>query len=152
MNDSSKDKGNDNRYGKKKSPLEWARFWFSKLAKFHSIHDPAVWRFSEQHVIDFLRSKLKAGVPAKNRLMIVKGLILYRNNIYRSPEPRLEHIRATLQELTVRESMPQDVTIRVFDPSVDLRVLCRPFGPLFFRLVGPGPDGPGSSCVSPPGL
>ena len=138
MNDSSKDKGNDNRYGKKKSPLEWARFWFSKLAKFHSIHDPAVWRFSEQHVIDFLRSKLKAGVPAKNRWMIVKGLILYRNNIYRSPEPRLEHIRATLQELTVRESMAQDVSIRVVDPSIDLSVIVSALRAFVFPFNGSG--------------
>ena len=87
----------------KKSPDDWARFWFAQLARFHQVNDSATWTFSEEQVIDFLRSKLKSGVPAWKRAMIVKGLIGYRNRVLRSTEPRLEHLRAKLQEIAVRE-------------------------------------------------
>ncbi len=92
----------------KKSPVDWARFWFSSLAKFHRVHDPATWTFSEDHAIAFLRFKLNSGMPTWKRLMIVKGLILYRNKLLRSQEPRLEHIRAKLQEISVRERNETD--------------------------------------------
>ena len=92
----------------KKTPLEWARFWFAQLAKFHRVHDPAQWVFSEDHVVAFLRAKLQTGMPAWKRLMIVKGLILYRNKFLRSPEPRMEHMRAKLQEISVRERNQND--------------------------------------------
>lgn len=110
MNDSLTSQSDNNTVdsGKKNSPTDWARFWFSKLARFHRVHDPAKWIFAEQDVIGFLRSKLKTGMPAWKRLMIEKGLILYRNKFLRSPEPRLEHIRAKLQELAVRERTPHD--------------------------------------------
>ena len=87
----------------KKSPLDWARFWHSQLAKFHQVRDSAAWAFTEEEVIAFLRSKLQSGTPAWKRVMIVKGLILYRNKFLRTAEPRLEHLRAKLQEVSVRE-------------------------------------------------
>ena len=94
--------------GSKKTPVEWARFWFSKLAQFHKVHDPAKWRFSEEDVIAFLRFKLKQSVPAWKRLKIVQGLICYRNTFLKSHEPAMEHIRATLQEWTLREAEKSD--------------------------------------------
>ena len=89
-----------------KGPVDWARIWFSRLAHFHGVHDPAKWVFSEAEVVAFLRAKLKQGMPAWKRLMIVKGLILYRNKFLRSKEPRLEHMRVKLQELSVGERNP----------------------------------------------
>jgi len=106
MNDSLA--GNAQAETGKKTPIDWARFWFAKLAKFHQVHDPSAWTFTEDHVVSFLRSKLKSGVPTWKRLMIVKGLILYRNKFLRSKEPRLEHVRAKLQEISVRERNAND--------------------------------------------
>ena len=34
-----------------KSKEDWARFWFSKLAKHHRVHDPAKWSFTAEDVI-----------------------------------------------------------------------------------------------------
>ena len=82
---------------------DWARIWFDKLVRFHQVNDPIRWKFTEEDVIAFLRSKLKAGVPAWKRLKIVQGLIEYRNRVMRSSTPRLEPIRSKLQEIAVRE-------------------------------------------------
>ena len=51
------------------------RIWFSSLARFHRIADPAEWQFDEEHVIAFLRAKLEVDMPTMKRLQIVKGLI-----------------------------------------------------------------------------
>ena len=40
---------------------DWARIWFSKLAKFHKVHDAKKWRFQQDDVVAFLKSKVKAG-------------------------------------------------------------------------------------------
>ena len=92
---------NRGRAGKqgKPTPTDWARIWFDKLAKFHQINDPQRWAFSDQDVIALLRYKLKQGVPAWKRLKIVQALIHYRNHVLQSKSPRLEPIRAKLQEL-----------------------------------------------------
>lgn len=42
---------------------EWGVIWFEQLASFHRVADRQSWQFTEQHVIDFLRSRLKKGVP-----------------------------------------------------------------------------------------
>lgn len=87
---------------------DWGRIWFEKLARFHQVQQPLGWEFDEQDVIDFLRSKLKAGVPAWKRLRIVEGLISYRNRVRRSETPRLEPIRQKLQEIVLRERHRDD--------------------------------------------
>ena len=87
----------------KKTAEDWARIWFSKLAKFHNIKSKAEWLFTPDEVIAFLRARLKNGTPAWKRLMIVKSLIVYRNMILRSKTPNLENIRAKLQELVAKE-------------------------------------------------
>ena len=81
----------------KRSYVDWARYWFAQLAKYHRVHDPAKWSFTEDDVVAFLRSKLKAGVPSWKRVLIVKGLIDYRNKFLRSKYPKLKHIRANLK-------------------------------------------------------
>ena len=73
---------------KRKSPEDWAKIWFAKLAKFHGIKNKECWEFTAEQVIAFLRSKVKAGAPAWKRLMIVKSLIVYRNLFLKSKTPK----------------------------------------------------------------
>jgi len=94
--------------GKRSGQGDWASIWFAKLAHFHRINQPEHWQFTEQHVIEFLRSKLKSGMPAWKRVKIVDGLIEYRNRVRQSQAPRLEPIRAKLQEIALREQYPDD--------------------------------------------
>ena len=77
-------------------------------ARFHKAHDPATWRFTEAHVIAFLRAQMKAGEPAWKRVMMVNGLINYRKWFLKSHEPALEHIRGTLQKWALREREKED--------------------------------------------
>ena len=87
---------------------KFARIWFSSVAKFHRIENPNSWQFTEADVIDFLRSKLKANMPTVKRLYIVKGMIWYRNHVRKSTTPRLEPIRAKLQQILAEEKFEQD--------------------------------------------
>jgi len=88
---------------KRPTRQEWGDIWFGKLAQFHQVSDPQHWQFTDQHVIAYLRSRLKAGVPAWKRLKIVEGLICYRNTRRKSAEPKLEPIRSKLIELAAAE-------------------------------------------------
>ena len=47
-------------------------------------------------------------MPAAKRLKIVEGLICYRNRVLKSKQPRLEHIRAKLQEIALAEKWNND--------------------------------------------
>lgn len=82
---------------------QYARIWFMSMAKFHNIRDPATWDFTEAHVIAFLRSKLKQGMPAWKRLKVVEGVIWYCDQVKKSAAPRLETVRAKLRELAAKE-------------------------------------------------
>lgn len=82
---------------------KWARIWFASLARFHNIEDPGNWNFSDRDVIAFLRSCLAEGMPTRKRLNVVEGLILYRDQIRRSAQPRLEPLRIKLRERMHRE-------------------------------------------------
>lgn len=59
-------------------------------------------------MIHFLRSKVKARVPAWKRLKIVDGLICYRNRRLQSQSPELESIRAALQQRAIDEKHRED--------------------------------------------
>ena len=100
--------GTSTETGPKKDREFYARLWFSALAQFHQVNEPGNWQFTEQHVIDFLRSKLKQGMPSWKRLKIVEGLLWYRNHIRKTSTPRLEVIRATLQKRVHDEKLAQD--------------------------------------------
>ncbi len=95
--------GSTNEGGSKKDPEFYARLWFDALARFHRVGDPGNWQFTEQDVIDFLRSKLKQGMPTWKRLKIVEGILWYRNHVRKSATPRLEMIRSTLQRIDLNE-------------------------------------------------
>jgi len=57
---------------------KWAEIWFAKLCRFHNQPKDAGWQFTADHVIAYLRSKVKSGYPAWKRLMIVEGLINFQ--------------------------------------------------------------------------
>jgi hypothetical protein len=86
-----------------RTPDEWAAFWFVQVAQFHQVGSPADYQFDKRQVITFMRAKLKANMPAWKRLKIVEGWIRYRNRVGLSKDPRLERIRAKLQELVIAE-------------------------------------------------
>lgn len=89
----------------------YARYWFSAMARFHRVQNPENWEFSEEDLIAFLRSKLKTNVPAWKRLKIVEGVIWYRDNVRKSSVPRLERVRAKLQQIAAQEVGRDSATI-----------------------------------------
>ncbi len=115
--------GSPTRAASKSSGQEdWARIWFGKLAGFHRVNQPEHWQFTEQHVIEFLRSRLRTGMPAWKRVKIVEGLIEYRNRVRQSQTPRLEPIRAKLQDIALREQYQDDgETIEEIAGKIDPR-------------------------------
>ena len=54
---------------------KWANIWFDKLCRFHHRPNDSKWRFTVDHVIAFLQSKVKAGYPAWKRLKIVEWFL-----------------------------------------------------------------------------
>jgi hypothetical protein len=88
--------------------LKWPRIWFRSLADFHQIADPKAWSFTEQDVIGFLRACRDQGMPSGKRLKIVESLIRYRNEVLKSSQPRMEMIRAKLQEIVARERIESE--------------------------------------------
>ena len=88
---------------------KYAHFWFASFCKFHNIPDSESqhWDFDKEHVLAFLRHKLANNEPTWKRLKIVHGLIWYRNHIRRSRTPRLEDLRAKLQEKLINETFEQ---------------------------------------------
>lgn len=101
---------------------DWAKIWFDQLARFHRVYQPEHWQFTEQDVIEFLRSRLKAGMPAWKRLRIVEGLIEYRDRVRQCQTPRMEPIRAKLQEIALREQhQDRGETIEEIAGKIDSR-------------------------------
>ena len=97
-----------NQHVQQKSREQWAKIWFTKLREFHLRNGRENWQFDADHVIMFLRAKLTAGMPGWKRLKIVEGLICYRNGVLKTSEPKLEPIRAKLQEIVVAEKHRDD--------------------------------------------
>lgn len=93
--------------GRQELAEKYSRVWFTGMAKFHGVPHPETWEFDETHVIAFLRSRLQQGMPTWKRLKAVEGIIWYRNRIRKSATPRLEPIRAKLQEILVAEKHRQ---------------------------------------------
>ena len=75
-----------------------ARVWFASMANYHCINNRDGWRFDEDDVISFLKSKVEQKMPTWKRLGIVNSLIWYRNNVRKTDQPSLEMIRTKLQE------------------------------------------------------
>jgi len=66
--------------GQQETDEKFGHLWFASLARFHKVRNSHTWDFDNDHVIEFLRSKLSEKMPTWKRLKIVQGLIWYRNN------------------------------------------------------------------------
>jgi len=89
--------------GQQETDEKFGRLWFASLARFHKVRKSHTWDFDNDHVIEFLRSKLSEKMPTWKRLKIVQGLIWYRNNVRKSASPELEPIRSKLREMAATE-------------------------------------------------
>ena len=101
---------------------KYAHLWFASFCKFHKIPDneSQQWDFDNEHVKTFLRDKREKKMPTWKRLKIVHGLIWYRNHVRRSRTPRLEDLRAILQEALIDENFnQQDRTIEEAVGKID---------------------------------
>ncbi len=85
-------------FGASRKNRAWAKIWFSRLCVFHKVENGRCWNFTADDVIAFLQSQVKCGVPAKIRLMMVRGIILYRNVELERTTPNLQHISAAETE------------------------------------------------------
>jgi len=104
--------------GREESREKYAWLWFDGFSRFHRNEKAAEWEFDEFHVRAFLPSKLEKGTPTWKRIKIVEGLIWYRNHLRKSTTPRLESLRAKLQELLVKdEKDPESGELSVWLPN-----------------------------------
>ncbi len=104
--------GRESTGSRQESDDKWAGIWFASLARFHRIEEPGNWQFDEGHVIAFLRESLKLGMPTWKRLKVVNALIVYRDRVRQSANPRLESIRTTLaQRMAMEKNREQEVPI-----------------------------------------
>lgn len=76
---------------------DWPAVWHSKLCQFHRKPNDGTWNFNEQHVIAFLKHRVKQRVPAWKRLKIVEGLIEFLNKNKLPSQPDLTKIRSQLK-------------------------------------------------------
>jgi integron integrase len=108
---------------KKPSPLDWAKIWHAKLARFHHIPKKKRWLFGCDEVIAFLIHHKQAGAPAWKRLKIAQSLALYKAEFLRDAGERLDDICDQLARLAAKErgmdqeDIPAHDLIGVIDPS-----------------------------------
>ena len=79
--------------------LKWAKIWFRPLALFHQRPPDPKWEFSADDVIEFLRSKRDAGLPAWKRMKIIVGLIQHRQHVQRRPVDDLRPLQQKMVEI-----------------------------------------------------
>lgn len=79
--------------------LKWANIWFGQFARFHQRAGDAQWEFSAQHVIEFLRFKRDAGVPAWKRIKIIVGLAHYRQRVQNRSADDLKPLWTKMSEI-----------------------------------------------------
>ena len=56
--------------GQQETDEKFGRLWFASLASFHKVRNSHTWDFDNDHVIEFLRSKLSEKMPTWKRLKI----------------------------------------------------------------------------------
>ena len=83
---------------RRKEADKWARIWFRLLCGFHRQPVDRRWRFSQDQVIAFLRSRVEKGDPAKKRLLIVEGLIHFQKERPVDERTDLSFLRRKLKE------------------------------------------------------
>ena len=82
-----------------KQDLKWAHTWYQQLARFHHRHSQRNWEFSVDDVIQFLRAKRDASVPAWKRMRILDGLVLYRKQVQQQSADDLMPLQAKMVEI-----------------------------------------------------
>lgn len=119
--------GNPDRHSgrrdQKLSPLDWAKIWHAKFAKFHGVPKKQRWIYSCDQVIAFLAHHKRAGSPAWKRLKIAQALALYKAEFLDDAGERLDDICDELVRLSAKErgadddDIPPGDLIGVIDPS-----------------------------------
>ncbi|TWT56615.1 hypothetical protein [Allorhodopirellula solitaria] len=87
---------------------KWAKIWFEKLCHFHGRKPQAIWEFTADDVIAFLRDHLRRKTPAWKRLKIIQSLICYRRYVQTAPFDDLTFIRTKLEQLTRAEKVKEE--------------------------------------------
>ncbi|MGB7328170.1 MAG: integron integrase [Rubripirellula sp.] len=83
--------------------IKWAKIWFSQLSKFHSRDSRDDWQFTADDVIEFLKSKRDAGLPAWKRMKIICGLIVYRRLVKHRSDEDLIPLKMKMEEIIMIE-------------------------------------------------
>ena len=77
---------------------KWAKIWFRVLCQFHGRAVDGTWRFTQDQVIAFLRSRVERGDPAKKRVWMVEGLIHFQKDRPKEERTDLSFLRRKLKE------------------------------------------------------
>jgi integron integrase len=96
------------RHGEPTSPgdhIDWGQVWFTKLARFHGVGEPAKWVFGRDEVVAYLKALKAHGTPTWKRLRAVEGLMEYQQSVRKADAPFLADMRDTLQERAGQERL-----------------------------------------------
>jgi integron integrase len=96
------------RHGEPTSPgdhIDWGQVWFTKLARFHGVGEPAKWTFGRDEVVAYLKSLKAYGTPTWKRLRAVEGLMEYQRSARKGEAPFLADMRDILQERAGQERL-----------------------------------------------
>jgi integron integrase len=85
--------------------IDWGQIWFTKLARFHGIGEPAKWTFGRDEVVAYLKGLKAHGTPTWKRLRAVEGLMEYQQSVRKVDAPFLADMRDTLQERASQERL-----------------------------------------------
>ncbi len=108
----------------KPTEREWAAIWFRKLAGFAKVRDVKHWKFTQQHVIDFLICQRKNNVPTWKRIKIVESLQAYSKLHFGGDHAQLQDILIKLRRLQRIETLTSDG--RTIDEVVGKLNPCEP--------------------------
>ena len=103
--------GDGGNYAAKKREAEkWAEVWFTKLCQFHKQPRDAQWQFTADHVVLFLKSKVKEGFPAWKRRKIVENLISFQRKAQVAQPADLRFIITKLKQIDAKDKLrsPQE--------------------------------------------
>jgi len=106
--------------GTKLDKLDYAKLWFKKLAEFHQADRFEHWRFTQDHVIEFLRHVKREGAPTWKRLRIAESIDLYQQTYFTNKIADLTHICETLRQHAEKERAAEDGCNETIDESVGL--------------------------------
>ncbi|SMP72729.1 integron integrase [Neorhodopirellula lusitana] len=88
--------------------LKWAWIWFKQLSAFHRCALDREREFSADEVIAYLRSKRDANVPAWKRMKVIKGLIVFRQQVQKREVDDLLPLQEKMREIIHIERAKSD--------------------------------------------